>query len=244
MDWTGRVPEHVAIIMDGNGRWATRQGLSRLDGHAAGAESVRQIVRACGRHGVKVLTLYSFSTENWSRPDEEVNALMTLLERYLREELHELMSNKVRLSAIGQLHRLPEVVRQGIAAVSALTAKNDGLRLVLALSYGSRAEIVDAVRHIALDVHAGELDPNDIDADTIGGRLYTAGLPDPDLLIRTSGELRLSNFLLWQVAYSELYVTNDLWPDFREEHLLRAFDSFAKRQRRFGKTGSQIEAET
>ncbi len=236
-------PRHVAVIMDGNGRWATARGLPRVRGHEAGADSVREIVRACGRLGVEVLTLYSFSTENWSRPDDEVEALMALLERYLREELQELMDNDVRLSAIGQLHRLPKAVRMGLEAVSQLTAKNQGLRLVLALSYGGRSEITDAVKVIARQVAAGELAPDDIGEDTIGSKLYTAGLPDPDLLIRTSGELRLSNFLLWQVAYAELYVTDVNWPDFRQPELEKAFAAFAARQRRFGKTGQQVEGE-
>lgn len=238
-----REPQHIAIIMDGNGRWATQQGLPRVRGHEAGADSVREIVRACGRHGVEVLTLYSFSTENWARPEDEVHALMTLLERYLREELQELMDNDVRLSAIGQLHRLPSPVRHGLEAVSKLTAGNKGLRLVLALSYGSRAEIVDGIRRIAERVAAGDLEPSAIDEETVGDSLYTAGLPDPDLLVRTSGELRLSNFLLWQVAYAELYVTDVMWPDFREPHLVDAFRSFQGRQRRFGKTGGQLEDE-
>lgn len=240
MDMSGPVPRHVAVIMDGNGRWATAQGLPRVRGHEAGADSVREIVRNCGELGVEVLTLYSFSTENWSRPDDEVEALMALLERYLREELQELMDNDVRLSAIGQLHRLPKPVRMGIEAVSAITAKNKGLRLVLALSYGSRVELVDAVQALASRVQAGELDPSEINEAAIGSHLYTAGLPDPDLLVRTSGELRLSNFLLWQVAYAELYVTDVLWPDFGKDELLDAFHSFAARQRRFGKTSEQI----
>lgn len=243
MEWDGPVPRHLAIIMDGNGRWATSRGLPRVAGHEAGADSVREIVRACGRLGVEVLTLYSFSTENWSRPDDEVQALMALLERYLREEHQDLNKNNVRLSAIGHLHRLPSAVRQGLQAVSASTADNTGLRLVLALSYGGRAEIVDAVRRVAERVHRGELDPMAIDEAAISAHLYTEGLPDPDLLVRTSGELRLSNFLLWQVAYAELYVTGVLWPDFREPELIEAFRSFAERQRRFGKTGAQIQAE-
>ena len=237
------VPRHVAVIMDGNGRWATSRGLPRVRGHEAGADSVREIVRACGALGVEVLTLYSFSTENWARPDDEVAALMALLERYLREELDELMEKDVRLSAIGQLHRLPSAVRQGLEAVSQMTAGNEGLRLVLALSYGGRAEIADAVRAIATDVAEGRLAPGDIDEDAIGSRLYTAGLPDPDLLIRTSGELRLSNFLLWQVAYAELYVTDVRWPDFRRPELERAFEAFSARQRRYGKTGAQLESD-
>lgn len=237
------VPRHVAVIMDGNGRWAMARGLPRNRGHEAGADSVREIVRACGELGVEVLTLYSFSTENWFRPEDEVEALMALLERYLREELQELMDNDVRLSAIGQVHRLPKAVRMGLDAVSKMTAENKGMRLILALSYGGRMEITDAVKAIAHKVAAGELDPEDIDEGQIGANLYTADLPDPDLLIRTSGELRLSNFLLWQVAYAELYVTDIRWPDFRRPQLEDAFQAFAARQRRFGKTGEQIEDE-
>lgn len=240
MDGDGQIPRHVAVIMDGNGRWAKQRGMPRVAGHEAGAESVREIVRACGESGVEVLTLYSFSTENWARPDDEVTALMALLERYLREELAELMSQGVRLSAIGELYRLPEVVRAGIAAVSQATADNKGLRLVLALSYGGRAEIVEAVREIATKVASGDIEARDIDEACIGRHLYTGDLPDPDLLIRTSGELRLSNFLLWQLAYSELYVTEVLWPDFRSSQLQLAFQSFSRRQRRFGKTGEQV----
>ena len=229
--------------MDGNGRWAQQQGLPRIAGHEAGAESVRQITRACRRKGVQVLTLYSFSTENWSRPGDEVAALMALLERYLRDERDELMDNGVRLRAIGQLDRLPAPVRMGLDAVCALTADNAGMDLVLALSYGSRAEIVDAVQAIARDVASGRLSPEAIDASAIDRHLYTANLavPDPDLLVRTSGELRVSNFLLWQIAYAELYVTDVMWPDFREAHLDAAFASYAGRQRRFGRTGQQLE---
>jgi undecaprenyl diphosphate synthase len=234
------VPRHVAIIMDGNGRWAEQRGLLRAEGHAAGAESVREVTRACRRMGVEVLTLYSFSTENWARPNEEVDALMALLERYLRDELDELATNGVRLRAIGELDRLPAGVRRLLDSVSQATADRTGLQLVLALSYGSRDEIVTAVRHIARDVATGWLAPEAIDAELISGRLYTAELPDPDLLIRTSGEQRLSNFLLWQLAYAELYVTDVLWPDFRRPDLEAAFQSFGSRQRRFGKTGAQL----
>jgi len=240
MEWEGPVPRHLAVIMDGNGRWAAARGLPRVAGHEAGADSVREIVRACGRLGVEVLTLYSFSTENWSRPDDEVHALMLLLERYLREERADLNENNVQLLAIGHLHRLPAPVRAGLQAVCAATAQNTGLKLVLALSYGGRAEIVDAVRRVAARVAVGELAPSEIDEATISAHLYTAGLPDPDLLVRTSGELRLSNFLLWQVAYAELYVTDVLWPDFREPHLIDAFRAFTARERRFGKTGQQL----
>jgi undecaprenyl diphosphate synthase len=227
--------------MDGNGRWAKQRGLARVQGHQAGAESVRDIVKACGELGVEVLTLYSFSTENWSRPDEEVQALMALLEEYLREELQELMTQGVRLSAIGQLYRLPELVRGVLAAVSKATENNKGLRLVLALSYGGRAEITSAVQQLAVKVANGELGPAEIDEQCIGRHLFTGDMPDPDLLIRTSGELRLSNFLLWQLAYSEIYVTDVLWPDFREPQLVDSFRSFASRQRRFGKTGEQVK---
>jgi undecaprenyl diphosphate synthase len=234
------VPRHVAIIMDGNGRWATERGLPRTAGHEAGADSVREIVRACRALGVRYLTLYSFSTENWARPEDEVEALMVLLARYLQEERDEMMENGIRLQGIGELERLPPHVRTLLREVSKYTANNEGLLLTLALSYGSRAEIVDAVRRIAGEVAAGTLAPEQIDADVISRHLYTANMPDPDLLVRTSGELRLSNFLLWQVAYSELYVTDVMWPDFRRPHLEVALAAYAGRQRRFGKTGGQV----
>jgi undecaprenyl diphosphate synthase len=231
----------VAIIMDGNGRWARRRGLPRTAGHEAGAESVRKIVRACGQLGVEVLTLYSFSTENWSRPEEEVAALMGLLEVYLRDETEELLSNRVRLRGIGELDQLPDTVRMLLGLAEAATADGTGLELLLALSYGGRAEMVSAVRDIAVAVREGRMSPEDIDEAAIASRLYTAGLPDPDLLIRTSGDLRVSNFLLWQIAYSELYVTDVAWPEFHEEHLREAFRTYGRRQRRFGRTGDQVE---
>lgn len=234
------VPRHVAVIMDGNGRWAVEQGLPRVRGHEAGADTVRAIVRACGERDIEALTLYSFSTENWGRPGDEVEALMALLARFLVDERDELMGNKVRLRGIGQLERLPDHVRRLLEEATRLTAGNDGLLLTLALSYGSRAEIVEAVRHIASEVAEGALSPDAIDEQTITDRLYTAGVPDPDLLIRTSGEMRLSNFLLWQLAYAELYVTDVYWPDFREPHLDVALEAYARRQRRFGKTGAQV----
>lgn len=237
------VPRHIAVIMDGNGRWATDQGLPRVKGHEAGADTVRAIVRACGERGVEALTLYSFSTENWGRPGDEVDALMALLARFLVDERDELMLNKVRLRGIGELERLPEKVRFLLAEATRLTAGNDGLLLTLALSYGSRTEITDAVRRIAREVAAGELDPESIEEQHITDRLYTTGVPDPDLLVRTSGEMRLSNFLLWQLAYSELYVTDVYWPDFREPHLDEAIAVYSGRQRRFGKTGAQIQSE-
>jgi len=234
------LPRHVAVIMDGNGRWATEQELPRVRGHEAGADTVRAIVRACGERGIEALTLYSFSTENWGRPDDEVEALMALLARYLIDERTELMDNSVRLRGIGQLERLPPQVRQLLDEATRLTADNDGLLLTLALSYGSRAEIVSAVRSVAHKVARGELEPDAIDESVIDRHLYTAGTPDPDLLIRTSGEMRLSNFLLWQLAYAELYVTDVYWPDFREPHLDVALEAYARRQRRFGRTGAQL----
>ena len=235
------IPRHVAIIMDGNGRWAEARGKPRVAGHRAGAESVRAITRACGRLKVDVLTLYSFSTENWGRPEDEVDALMALLEEYLRDEVGELTENRVRLRAIGELDRLPKPVRTALDQVCEYTARHDGLQLVLALSYGGRAEIVHAVREIAREVAAGALSPDAIDEAMVQRHLYTADLPDPDLLIRTSGEMRLSNFLLWQLAYAELYVTDVHWPDFREEHLRAAFEAFGARQRRFGRTAAQLD---
>ena len=235
------VPRHVAVIMDGNGRWASQRGWPRVEGHQAGAESVRRIVRACGQRGVDVLTLYSFSTENWRRPEYEVNALMSLLATYLNDEQEELMLNNVRLRGIGEIHRLPEHVQRLLEAATAFTSMNEGLLLQLALSYGGRAELVQAVRSIAAEVKTNALDVEDIDEATITGRLYTAGIPDPDLLIRTSGEMRLSNFLPWQLAYAEIYVTDVLWPDFQVEHLDEAFENYASRQRRFGLIGSQVE---
>jgi len=237
------VPRHVAVIMDGNGRWANERGLPRAAGHEAGAESVRAIVRACGHIGIEALTLFSFSTENWGRPDDEVDALMTLLATYLVEQREELMENRVRLLGIGELDRLPTDVRDLLTEATRVTADNDGLRLTLALSYGSRAEIVDAVRTLATEVSSGTLRPEEIEEQVITDRLYTAGLPDPDLLIRTSGEMRLSNFLLWQLAYAELYVTEVYWPDFRRPHLEVALAAYAQRRRRFGRTDEQLEAE-
>ncbi len=234
------VPRHVAISMDGNGRWAERRGLPREAGHEAGALSVREVVRAAGEVGVEVLTLYSFSTENWKRPATEVAALMKLLGRYLVDELEELARNRVRLTAIGQLDRLPAWVRKLLRAAEHATRNNDGLQLVLALSYGSRAEITQAVRLVAERVKRGELAPADISEADVAVGLWTAGQPDPDLLIRTSGEMRLSNFLLWQIAYSELVVTDVAWPDFRRPQFDLALAAFRARQRRFGATAAQV----
>jgi undecaprenyl diphosphate synthase len=236
------VPRHVAIIMDGNGRWARDHGLPRTAGHEEGARSVREVVRACREWGVGVLTLYSFSTENWLRPPTEVAALMSLLERYLREETPELVARGIRLRAIGEVSRLPWVVRRMLTAAERATAGCDKMELLLALSYGGRAELVSAARSLAEEVAAGRLRPQDIDEAALASRLYTAGLPDPDLLIRTSGDLRVSNFLLWQIAYAELFVTPTPWPEFRREQLAEAFDEFGRRERRFGCTGDQVKA--
>ena len=236
------VPRHIAIIMDGNGRWAKARGLARVAGHEEGARSVRKITRYCRRLGVQALTLYSFSTENWGRPDDEVTALMSLLLRYLVHEREEILGNDIRLMHSGQAERLPPDVQDALFQLERDSANCEGMVLNLALSYGSRQEILRAVRVLAERVARGELAPESIDEAALEQHLYTAGLPDPDLLIRTSGELRLSNFLLWQVAYAELYVTEQAWPDFREEQLDLALASFAGRQRRFGLTGEQIQS--
>jgi len=240
-----RLPQHVAIIMDGNGRWASRLGLDRVRGHEEGAVSVREIVRACRSAGVKALTLYSFSTENWNRPMEEVGALMALLERYLVGEREEILSNQIRFRAIGQLERLPVPVRTLLEDLSEVSDTGQTqMDLCLALSYGGRAELVDATRRIAEKVQNGQVDPAAIDEQLLAGHLYAPDLPEPDLLIRTSGEMRLSNFLLWQLAYAEIVVTDTLWPDFRKTELLDAFQVFASRERRFGKTSAQLREET
>ncbi len=237
------LPRHVAIIMDGNGRWATQRGLSRVQGHRRGKESVREIVETAREIGIEVLTLYAFSTENWERPEREVGALMTLLRRYLRSELGKMMKNGIRLVAIGNLRRLPKDVLADLRAAEHETRRNRDMTVQLAVSYGSREEIVAAARRLARGVRDGEIAPEDIDEALFSRSLMTAGVPDPDLLIRTSGEMRLSNFLLWQVAYTELYVTATLWPDFRRAEFLAALDDYARRERRFGKTGDQMAAE-
>jgi undecaprenyl diphosphate synthase len=227
----------VAIIMDGNGRWAKRRGLPRLRGHAAGAESVRAVIRACQKAGVKYLTLYAFSVENWSRPKAEIGGLMALLKQFIRHNEHELHEQRVRLRLTGRISDLPADVQEELRRVEACTRRYRGGQLVLALSYGGRAEIVDAVKKIAVRVRSGELDPGDIDEDTLSASLYLPDVPDPDLLVRTSGEMRLSNFLLWQISYAELYVTRVLWPDFRERHFLAAIREYGRRHRRFGGIG-------
>ncbi|MGD0649616.1 MAG: isoprenyl transferase [Verrucomicrobiia bacterium] len=231
------IPRHVAIIMDGNGRWARQRGLPRIEGHRAGAESVREIVRVSGEVGVEYLTLYAFSIENWDRPKAEVTALMHLLEFYLTQEIPELNKNNVRLAAIGRLHELPQTAQRQLDKSIEALSRNTGLTLVLALSYGGRAEIVDAMRSIGRELKAGRLDIADIDEKVISQHLYTRGITDPDLLIRTSGEMRVSNFLLWQISYAEIYVTDTLWPDFRKEAFMKALEDYSKRHRRFGRVG-------
>ena len=229
-----RVPQHVAIIMDGNGRWAQRRGLPRIRGHQVGTESVRTIVRACKKAGIKYLTLYAFSVENWVRPKTEIRGLMRILKHFLTKEENELHENQVRLRVIGRLHDLPPDVQAELKRVMKATEHYTGGQLILALSYGGRAEIVDAVRSIARKVKKGEMSPDAIDDRTIAENLYAPDVPDPDLMIRTSGELRISNFLLWQLSYSEFYVTDVLWPDFREAEFEKALEAYSRRHRRFG----------
>ena len=229
------LPAHVAIIMDGNGRWAKERGLPRVEGHRRGAESVRSVLRTASRLGVKYLTLYAFSVENWNRPQDEVDTLMKYLARYLKSEQREMNDNNVKLQAIGQTSRLPKFVRDQLKATRESLVQNTGTTLTLALSYGGRTELVDAVRGIAEKARDGEIDPAKISEQTISGHLYTSDMPDPDLLIRTSGEMRVSNFLLWQISYAELVVTDRLWPDFGEPEFCAALEEFAGRNRRFGK---------
>jgi undecaprenyl diphosphate synthase len=234
-----RIPRHVAIIMDGNGRWAVRRGLERIKGHQQGAKTVQTVVTECARlrkelGGPDYLTLYSFSLENWKRPVSEVSFLMEMYIDYLRQERVTMMENNIRFRQIGRLDHLPEPVLEEVAVTLEETKGNDGLTLVLALNYGSRAEITDAVRAIAEKVRAGEIDPRDVSEQTISEHLYTAGMPDPDLLIRTAGEMRVSNYLLWQISYAELFVSPVLWPDFGVEDLHEGLRAFASRNRRFG----------
>ena len=229
------VPRHVAIIMDGNGRWATRRGLPRAAGHGEGVKSLRSVVRAAGELGVEFLTIYAFSSENWQRPASEVSTLMTLLERSIERELPELMERNVRFRAIGRSDGVPPRVAAGIRRLMDTTAGNTGLTLLMAFNYGGRDEMVDAVRAIAREVARGTLRPEDIDEARVSRALYTDGVPDPDLLIRTSGEQRLSNFLLWQVAYTELWMTPTLWPDFGAREFCVAVAEFQQRHRRFGR---------
>ena len=234
------VPKHIAIIMDGNGRWAKEKGLPRIAGHREGINSVRDITRICGEIGVKYLTLYTFSTENWNRPKKEVKALMTLLLSTIKNEIKELHKNNVKFSTIGNISLLPEGTINGIKEGIDLTINNTGLNLILALNYGSRQEILEAVRNISDEIKKGELENTFIDEKVFSSFLDTKNYPDPDLLIRTSGELRISNFLLWQCAYTEMYLTKTYWPAFREEDLFKAILNFQDRERRFGKTSEQV----
>ncbi len=228
------VPRHIAIIMDGNGRWAKERGFPRLEGHRAGAESVREVMEACIELGVEYLTLYAFSSENWNRPAIEVTALMSLLDRFLDEKAKDLDRQNVRLLAIGQLDRLPAKTRALIERIQTRTAGHTTMTLVLALSYGSREEIVAAARSLATDAVAGKISPADIDGELFASRLQTAGIPDPDLLVRTSGEMRISNFLLWQISYAEIVIVKKFWPDFRQGDLFEAVREYQRRHRRFG----------
>jgi undecaprenyl diphosphate synthase len=235
-----RLPRHVAIIMDGNGRWAQRQGHSRIRGHQEGAVSVREVVRVARDLEIPYLTLYAFSEENWQRPQLEIQALMQLLSRYLKQEIKEMQEKQIAFQAIGDLQQLPEKVQQQLQKTAAATGAGAVMTLTLALSYGARSEIVQAARRLGEQVQAGALRPEDITHELFSQQLYTKDMPDPDLLIRTSGEYRISNFLLWQLAYTELYFTETLWPDFREEEFLKALLNFQQRDRRFGLTQEQI----
>ena len=234
LDPVPAVPRHVAIIMDGNGRWAKQHHLPRLSGHEAGRKSVKQVVQAAMDHGVKYLTLYAFSVENWQRPREEVQGLMGLLRGVIREELNEMGKEGIRLRTIGRKQDLPDAVREELEAAIEKTKNNNRLDLILALSYGSRVEITEAVQSIAREVKAGSLDPEKIKEETVSSHLYTKDIPDPDLLIRTSGEMRVSNFLLWQISYAEIHVTPVLWPDFGKKEFGEALGDYARRERRFG----------
>ena len=236
------VPKHVAIIMDGNGRWAKERGLPRIAGHREGINSVREITRICGEIGVKYLTLFTFSTENWNRPKREVKALMTLLLSTIKKEIKELHKNNVKFSTIGDISILPKSTEKGIKEGIELTSNNSGLNLILALNYGSRQEILSAVNNIISDINKKDIEIDSIDENIFSSYLYTNNCPDPDLLIRTSGELRISNFLLWQSAYTEMYLTDTYWPSFRENELFQAILDFQNRERRFGKTSEQLDS--
>jgi undecaprenyl diphosphate synthase len=225
-----RLPAHIAVIMDGNGRWAAQRHLPRVEGHRAGIESVRSVVEGSARLGIQVLTLYAFSVENWKRPPAEVSTLMLLLKRYLRSELNTLLKNDIRFKAIGRIEDLAPDVQRELRDAEARTVRNQGMQFNIALNYGGRAEIVEAARKLI----AAGVRPQDVDEQAVSSHLYTAGQPDPDLLIRTSGEMRVSNFLLWQIAYAEIWVTDTLWPDFRKRHLLEAVLAYQKRDRRYG----------
>ena len=228
------MPRHIAVIMDGNGRWAQRQGLPRIEGHRRGVASVRRTTEECSRLGIEQLTLYCLSSENWKRPQPEVSFLMHLLEQYMIEERTTIMENDIRVAVIGHREGIPQVTLDEMDKTIHMTAQNRGLRLCLAINYGARAELLDAVRKIAADAEAGNLSPENITEQTIANRLYTAGMPDPDLLIRTAGEMRISNFLLWQISYAEIWVTDKCWPEFEEADLHTAIRDFAQRDRRYG----------
>ena len=236
----GNLPQHIAVIMDGNGRWAKKQGAARVFGHKNAIKAVREVTEGCAELGIKYLTLYAFSTENWNRPKVEVAALMTLLVHTIKGEIKTLMDNNVRLSTIGDTDSLPKDCQRELAEAMRETGQNTGLTLVLALSYSGRWEIMEAVRQLATEVQNGTLTPDQIDERVFGNHLTTHGMPDPELMIRTSGEMRISNFMLWQLAYSELYMPDVLWPDFRKEHLYEALLSYQQRERRFGKISEQL----
>ncbi len=231
---TTQLPAHIAIIMDGNGRWAKKRLLNRINGHEKGSETVRTIVRTCRQIGISYLTLYAFSTENWQRPKTEVEALMALLNKFLQSERKEMVENNIRLRVIGQVDRLPAKVRETLNQTMAATRDQTGMNLILALSYGGRAEIVHMVRELVEKIKRGIIDPQAVNEELISDHLYTRDIPDPDLLIRTSGEMRISNFLLWQIAYTELFVTSTLWPDFGKEEFLQILKKYQARERRFG----------
>ncbi len=228
------VPQHVAIIMDGNGRWAAERGKPRTEGHRAGAESVRACAEACGDLGIRYLTLYAFSSENWKRPKTEITALMTLLERFLKSQTKEMLKNNIRLQAIGRITDLPVKSQKSLHDSIEATADNDGLNLILALNYGGREEIIDGVRSVLRHIQDGLLDEAMLDPQIFSKHLYTRYYPDPDLLIRTSGEMRISNFLLWQISYSEIVISEKFWPDFKREDFFQAVQEYSRRQRRFG----------
>ena len=238
----GNLPKHIAIIMDGNGRWANLKNLPRAAGHKEGINSVREIVRVCGEIGVSYLTLYTFSSENWSRPRTEVSAIMKLLLSTIKKEIRNLDDNNVKLSAIGNLDKLPKETQKNILDGIQMTKSNSGLNLILALSYGSRQELIRAIKRISRRINESNLKIDNISEDILGEELYTAGIPDPDLIIRTGGEHRLSNFLLWQSAYSELLMSETFWPDFRESELLNSILDYQNRQRRFGQTDGQVKS--
>ncbi len=239
-----KLPRHIAIIMDGNGRWARERGEDRVYGHYEGVISVREIVNACGEIGIEYLTLYAFSAENWNRPKQEVDALMELLVNTIRKEIEDLKKNNVKLHIIGDFESLPAICQKELNEAKEITAHNTGLNLILALSYSSRQEIVEATRKIAEKVAAGTMKPEDIGFETFEQHLYTSAFPDPELMIRTSGEYRISNYLLYQLAYAELYFTNVHWPDFRKNNLIEALLNYQQRERRFGKTSEQIQTNT